>query len=168
MRSLLCPDWVFNDYTDITAEFLASHGVRLLIADLDFTLAPKRVKDPDETVFAWLSELHRAGIKVVILSNNRDPQRVRRFCEPLGIPFVGRAQKPYKHSYLAVMARFGVTRGETMALGDKLLTDTLGAKRSGLRVLVVEPKGGAVGLWQKVLYALQQPFKCASAHDERY
>ena len=30
-----------------------------------------------------------------------------------------------------------------------------------------EPKGGARGPWQKVLHALQEPFKRASAHDER-
>ena len=29
------------------------------------------------------------------------------------------------------------------------------------------PKGGARGPWQKVLHALQEPFKRASAHDER-
>lgn len=32
---------------------------------------------------------------------------------------------------------------------------------------MVEPKGGARGPWQKVLHALQEPFKRASAHDER-
>ena len=52
-------------------------------------------------------------------------------------------------------------------LGDKLLTDILGAKRSGVLALMVEPKGGARGPWQKVLHALQEPFKRASTHDER-
>ena len=52
-------------------------------------------------------------------------------------------------------------------LGDKLLTDILGAKRSGVLALMVEPKGGARSPWQKVLHALQEPFKRASAHDER-
>jgi hypothetical protein len=52
-------------------------------------------------------------------------------------------------------------------LGDKLLTDTLGARRSGVLMLMVEPRGGAVGAWNHVLHALQQPFKAASAHDER-
>lgn len=40
-------------------------------------------------------------------------------------------------------------------LGDKLLTDTLGARRSGVLMLMVEPRGGAVGAWNHVLHALR-------------
>ena len=65
------------------------------------------------------------------------------------------------------MARSGVGAGETAMLGDKLLTDTLGARRSGVLMLMVEPKGGPDGVWNHVLHALQEPFKAASAHDER-
>lgn len=46
-------------------------------------------------------------------------------------------------------------------VGDKLLTDVLGARRSGVLALMVEPLGGTVTLWQKVLHALQAPFKAA-------
>ena len=44
-------------------------------------------------------------------------------------------------------------------LGDKLLTDVLAANRAGVLSLMVEPCGGAVTPWQKVLHALQEPFK---------
>lgn len=44
-------------------------------------------------------------------------------------------------------------------LGDKLLTDVLAARRAGVLALMVEPAGGAVTPWQKVLHALQAPFK---------
>ena len=42
MLSLLCPQWVFDDYTAVTPEFLHARGVKLLLSDLDFTLAPKK------------------------------------------------------------------------------------------------------------------------------
>ena len=38
-------------------------------------------------------------------------------------------------------------------LGDKLLTDMLGANLNGCLALMVEPMGGAVTPWQKVLHA---------------
>ena len=41
MLKLLCPQWVFDNYEAVTPEFLKEHGVKLLLADLDFTLAPK-------------------------------------------------------------------------------------------------------------------------------
>ena len=44
-------------------------------------------------------------------------------------------------------------------VGDKLLTDMLGARRSGVLALMVEPLGGPAGAWNHVLHALQAPFK---------
>ena len=41
MLRLLCPQWVFDNYEAVTPEFLKEHGVKLLLSDLDFTLAPK-------------------------------------------------------------------------------------------------------------------------------
>lgn len=167
MLDLFCPHWVFDDYTAVTPEFLQTLGVRLLLTDLDYTLAPKRQKEADDAVKAWIDALHAAGIELVILSNNRNPLRVRRFCAPLGVSFVGHAQKPARRGYRRAMERFGASPQETAMLGDKLLTDTLGARRSGLTMLMVEPKGGPVGLWNHVLHALQEPFKAGAAHDER-
>lgn len=167
MLSLFCPHWVFDDYTAVTPEFLRGLGIRLLLADLDYTLAPKRQKDADDTVRAWLASLREAGVEVVILSNNRNPKRVKRFCEPLGVSFVGHAGKPATRGYREAMARFAVSPKETAMLGDKLLTDTLGARRSGITMLMVEPKGGPVGVWNHVLHAMQRPFKACAAHDAR-
>ena len=55
------------------------------------------------------------------------------------------------------MARAGADRVCTAMLGDKLLTDMLAANRAGVLPLMVEPVGGAVTAWQKVLHALQAP-----------
>ena len=92
---------------------------------------------------------------------------MEKFCKPLGIGYVGHAGKPSTRGFQEAMARSGVGAGETAMLGDKLLTDTLGARRSGVLMLMVEPKGGPDGAWNHVLHALQEPFKAASAHDER-
>ena len=114
-----------------------------------------------------IGALKEAGIEFAILSNNRSPVRVEKFCKPLKVGYVGHAGKPGTRGFHEAMARYGVNAGETAMLGDKLLTDTLGARRSGVLMLMVEPRGGAVGAWNHVLHALQQPFKAASAHDER-
>lgn len=50
MLRLLCPQWVFDNYEAVTPEFLKEHGVKLLLADLDFTLAPKSQSEPDESL----------------------------------------------------------------------------------------------------------------------
>ena len=142
---LLTPHWVFDDYTAVTPDFLRAHGVTLLLTDLDYTLAPKSVHEPDDAVRAWLAALAAAGVTVAVLSNNRSPRRVQRFCAGLGIDFVGHAQKPSRRGYRRALEKFKTPQEHTAMLGDKLLTDILGAKRSGVLALMVEPKGGARG-----------------------
>ena len=95
----------------------------------------------------------------MILSNNRSPARVEAFCGQLGIRYVGHAGKPGRRGYREAMALAGAAPEHTAMLGDKLLTDVLGAKRSGVLALMVEPLGGPVGAWNRVLHGLQRPFK---------
>lgn len=159
MRLSLRPCRLFFDYRAVTAEYLRKKGVKLLLCDLDYTLAPKAVKEPDESVHAWIASLQAAGITVMILSNNRRPVRVERFCAPLGIPYEGHAGKPMPKGIYRAMERVGAKKEETAMLGDKLLTDMLAANLAGVLGLMVEPLGGAVTPWQKVLHALQAPFK---------
>ena len=161
------PDYVFDDYRAVTPELLRSLGVRLLLADLDYTLAPRRQSEPDETLRAWVDTLRAGGVTLAILSNNRSSMRVERFCRDLGVSYVGHAGKPGRRGFQEAMRKCGAAAAETAMLGDKLLTDTLGAKRSGVRMLMVEPKGGPAGAWNRVLHALQEPFKHWSPHDER-
>ena len=94
MLRLLCPQWVFDNYEAVTPEFLKEHGVKLLLSDLDFTLAPKSQSKPDESLTRWIGALKEAGIEFAILSNNRSPVRVEKFCKPLKVGYVGHAGKP--------------------------------------------------------------------------
>ena len=162
MSFSLIPDRVFDRYSDVTPEFLSEQGVALLLCDLDYTLAPRSVAKPDFVLRAWLKDCREAGIRVMILSNNRSPARVDAFCSDLGITYVGHAGKPGRRGYQEAMALANVSPRETAMLGDKLLTDVLGAKRSGVLALMVEPLGGPVGTWNHVLHILQRPFKFIS------
>ena len=155
----LIPARLYEHYTDLTPEVLAGLGVTLLLSDLDFTLAPKRVRRPDERLRGWIADLHAHGITLMIVSNNRSGRRVREFCAELGVPYQGHAGKPSTRGIRAAMSRAGASRDNTAMLGDKLLTDVLAANRAGVLSLMVEPCGGAVTPWQKVLHALQEPFK---------
>lgn len=155
----LIPHRVFPHYTDLTPEVLEGLDVKLLLCDLDYTLAPRSVAAPDEALHRWLEECRKAGVTVMILSNNRSPERVERFCGELGIRYVGHAGKPGKRGFREAMALAGIPAEQTAMLGDKLLTDVLGARRSGVLALMVEPLGGPVGAWNHVLHGLQRPFK---------
>ncbi len=155
----LIPDRIFDCYAQITPEYLRSRGITLLLSDLDFTLAEKKTRRPDQPLRDWIAALDRAGIRFMIVSNNRSGSRVTEFCADLGVPYQGHAGKPSTRGLEAAMARAGADRAHTAMLGDKLLTDVLAARRAGVLSLMVEPVGGAVTVWQKVLHALQVPSK---------
>ena len=155
----LIPDRLYDRYTDLTPALLRELDVRLLLCDLDYTLAPRSVEKPDETLYSWLNACREAGVTVMILSNNRSTRRVEAFCGELGIRYVGHAGKPGVRGYRQAMEQAGQPPEHTAMVGDKLLTDVLGAKRSGVLALMVEPLGGPVGAWNHVLHALQRPSK---------
>lgn len=167
MSFSLVPHMLFDVYEQVTPALLQSRGVTLLLCDLDYTLAPRCVKTPDEGVHRWIADMKAAGITVMILSNNRSPRRVDMFCSQLGIRYVGHAGKPGTRGLKEAMALCGVTRQQTAMLGDKLLTDVLAGRRAGVLALMVEPRGGAVTFWQKVLHALQSPFKALCRRREK-
>ncbi len=167
MAISLLPDYVFDDYHSVTPDFLHAHGIRLLLCDLDYTLAPKRQAEPDAALLAWVASLQSGGVTPEIVSNNRSPARVERFCRNLGIGYTGHAGKPGTRGLLEAMRKHGASPSETAMLGDKLLTDVLGARRGNVLMLMVEPKGGPFGAWNHVLHAMQEPFKRACARDGR-
>ena len=159
MSLSLVPDRLFQRYGEITPEYLRAQGITLLLSDLDFTLAAKSTSRPDQPLRDWIAALADAGIGFMIVSNNRSGARVTEFCADLGVGYQGHAGKPSTRGLTAAMERAGAPREETAMLGDKLLTDMLAANRAGVLALMVEPVGGAVTTWQKVLHALQAPFK---------
>ena len=165
MSFSLIPDKLYAAYTDITPQMLQSWGIKLLLCDLDYTLAPRSVLQPDAQVLSWVQAMKAAGVEVMILSNNRSSERVELFCKDMGITYVGRAGKPARRGYREAMAKAGVTEKETAMLGDKLLTDVLGARRSRVLALMVEPLGGPVGKWNRVLHMLQAPFKAMTKEN---
>ena len=57
MRVSLVPDRLFETYEEITPEYLRQRGIRLLLSDLDYTLAPKSVPHPDDRVREWLRRM---------------------------------------------------------------------------------------------------------------
>ncbi|WP_297981802.1 YqeG family HAD IIIA-type phosphatase [uncultured Oscillibacter sp.] len=158
----LIPHQVFDRYGDITVEYLREQNITLLLSDLDFTLAAKSTRRPDQTLRDWIAALANSGIGFMIVSNNRSGTRVTEFCADLGVPYQGHAGKPSTRGLEAAMDRAGTDRAHTAMLGDKLLTDMLAANRAGVLALMVEPVGGAVTPWQKVLHGLQAPFKAVS------
>lgn len=159
MSLSLIPRGVYPSVADISPQALADRGIRLVLADLDNTLAPYKSVAPSEAAAAWKKELEACGIRLFLLSNSRKPGRARQFAEQLNIPYQGRSGKPKKAGYLRAMERMGVGPRETVMVGDQIFTDTLGANNAGVVPLLVEPIRLAGNPGRYLRYAIETPFR---------
>ncbi|MFC5542071.1 MAG: YqeG family HAD IIIA-type phosphatase [Bacilli bacterium] len=138
MYKLFLPNEFVTSVFEITPEKLKRLGIRGLITDLDNTLIEWNRKDATEEVAKWMRMMQEAGIQIVIASNNSEA-RVKRFAEPLNLPYVYRAKKPLGQAYKAALKKLQLNKKEVAMIGDQLLTDILGAKRLNLYTFLVRP-----------------------------
>ena len=138
MANWLLPDYIFKTYRDVTPEFLSSKGIKALLIDIDNTLAPYEMPEPDDNIRAWFKSLADNGIKATLVSNN-DRERVELFNSTLGLPAYYKSGKPFAKNLKRAMAAMGSDKSNTAMLGDQLLTDAAAGKHIGLCTLIVPP-----------------------------
>ncbi|NCE64507.1 YqeG family HAD IIIA-type phosphatase [Pseudoflavonifractor sp. 524-17] len=155
----LLADQVYSSVFDIEPQALAAAGIRLLLADLDNTLAPYGQAEPEEALRTWTADLARAGVRLFILSNNRRPERAMRFAGALGVPYIGHAGKPRPASFRQAMERMGAAPKETSIVGDQIFTDILGGKNAGVGTILVEPIRLAGNPGRYLRYGAEWPFR---------
>ena len=140
MLEAIRPDMVCRDVWSIDIDALGRMGVRALVFDLDNTLTLWNQYDVSKNTMQWIDDCRARGIKMCICSNNHAP-RIQPVAGALGLDFIAEAGKPKPHAYLSACERLGARPVETAAVGDQLMTDVIGAKRAGLRAVLVNPIG---------------------------
>lgn len=138
MLNLFLPDKHVQSIYDIKPDYLKKEGKKGIIVDLDNTLVPWNVETATEKVITWLEEMKEAGIQVTIFSNNNE-ERVTFFAEPLGMPYIYKANKPLQGAFRRTRREMQLRRDEIVVVGDQLLTDVLGGNRAGLFTILVVP-----------------------------
>ncbi|MEG0598294.1 MAG: YqeG family HAD IIIA-type phosphatase [Oscillospiraceae bacterium] len=159
MFQLLLPTKSCESIFQIQGEALAAAGIKLLLADLDNTLAPYGQPVASPEVRAWKDALAQSGVTLFVLSNNRHENRPRIFSEDLGVPYIGHAGKPSPKSLYEAMERQGVTPAQTALIGDQIFTDVLCGNRGGVATILVEPLRLAGNPGRYLRYAAEWPFR---------
>ena len=131
-------DKKFERFEDVTPEILKKEGVKLLLCDLDNTLRLHSEKEPADELQDWVEECKKAGVKIVIISNNGRKKMMQKFCEPIDVDCVWWAKKPMSTKLTEAMKEYGFSNRETVMLGDKWSTDVLAAKFAKVRAWQVE------------------------------
>lgn len=129
-------DWYASSWI-VDYESLARAGYQGIIFDIDNTLA-LHGEPPLQETYELFARLRELGFTTCLLSNNKEP-RVRAFAELVDSPYIFKADKPSRKGYERAMERMGTNRKNTVFIGDRLFTDVFGARRTGLRSILVEP-----------------------------
>jgi len=132
------PDHTVDTALDVDYASLRARGTRALLFDLDRTLGPRKAKALPEPALGLLSELSEQGFAIGVLSNRRCPEG-----DPVMEMLAQRyellhtAGKPRRRGYLALLGRLGVEPSQAAMVGDKWITDMVGAKRLGILAIRV-------------------------------
>ncbi len=150
------PDYIFEKFDDITVELLRSLGIKALLIDIDNTLAPYEIDEPDERIKSWFDTLKSNGISATLVSNN-EKERVELFNRSLGLPYYYKSGKPFAKNLKKAMTEMGSNIENTAMLGDQLLTDAAAGKHIGLTTFIVPPIKDKSNAFFRAKRALEVP-----------
>ncbi len=130
-----------DEYKDSTYELdfegFYKAGYRAVLFDIDNTLVPHGAPATEEAI-ALFEKLRSIGLKACLISNNKIG-RVKSFADAVGAYYIENAHKPSKKGYTKAMEEMGTTAANTFFVGDQLFTDVWGAKRCGIKSILVKP-----------------------------
>ncbi len=145
----LVPDIYAQSIYSIDYEKLKQRGIKCLLFDLDNTIAPVNIKEPDKKIKELFNELECMGFKLIIISNS-PKNRVRPFKEHLNVDSAHSASKPFLKKYRKIMRVYNFKDTEIACIGDQLFTDILGANRAGLTSILLNPMSNVDYFWTKI------------------
>lgn len=149
---------------ELTPEVLGGMGKRLVLADLDNTLARYREPEPSADLLRWKERLEAAGIRVFILSNGRKPHRSRRFAGAFGVDYISHAGKPRRKGFDAALRETGCAAEEAVMVGDQIFTDIWGANNAGVTSVLTEPIALDT-VFRRLRYWIETPFRTACRNE---
>ena len=135
MLDYFIPDIYAQSIYTINYKKLKKNGIKCLLFDLDNTIAPYKVIEPDQKVKELIARLE-ADFKVIIVSNS-GKNRLRPFKEKLNVDVAFSSKKPLKTKYKKILSLYKFKIDEVACIGDQLLTDILGANRMGFTSILV-------------------------------
>lgn len=139
LPNFIKPDILLNNVTELDDCMIASlkekYNIQAIILDVDETLR-KNMQPIPINVKKWLENLSR-NVKVIVLSNGYD-KKVEDYLKSIGINYISLAYKPMKRGFLKAVLKLNIKPNKILVIGDSLVDDILGGKRSGMMTALVK------------------------------
>lgn len=135
--SKLFPDLHVPSVWEIDFDKLYADGIRGIILDIDNTLAPYFVPDPDKKIEDGIQKLQEKSFSLFIVSNGRE-ERVIRFNRSLNLPYYCKASKPTAKGFKVAQQHMGLKPEQIAVIGDQIFTDVWGGNRLNMKTVLVK------------------------------
>ena len=135
--SFIIPNSYYKSIYDIDYSFLKKENIDTLLFDIDNTIT--KVDDlniPDKTKKLF-ENLKSQNFKILLLSNNHK-ERVEPVSKTLNLKAISDAGKPESIAYKKALKILNSKKENTIAIGDQLLSDIAGAKKYGIKAILVD------------------------------
>lgn len=155
MRHILFPTAYFDSIFSIDFVHLRKKGYLGLLFDIDNTIAMHNVHATEKEI-KFFEHLKKLGFRTVVISNN-NAKRVEPFAKKLKTSYIAKAQKPLSWAYNKAMDMIETTTENTIFIGDQLYTDIVGANRSGVKSILVNPISKREAYWIRLKRGVEMP-----------
>lgn len=132
------PDIYIKSVYELPLKQLKAKGIQGLIFDIDNTIAPFDMAEPEQSIVELFAYLKKEGFRLCIFSNNKK-RRVKLFNKKLRVLYVHRAGKPGIKKLKGAMEKLGTDPGTTAMVGDQIFTDMWCGHRAGLLCIMTAP-----------------------------
>ena len=132
------PKEVVKSIDDIDFVKLYDKGYRIIISDLDNTLAPYTMEYPSNDLINKIDTIKNIGFKIYLVSNN-NKQRLEKFTQAFNINgYLDKANKPRINKLTKYLNELKINIDEVIGLGDQLVTDILAFNRLNTYSILVK------------------------------
>lgn len=134
------PDMYQKSIYNINYDSLYLRGIKCLLIDLDNTIVPLNMKNPNRKIKELFRDLKERNFKIIIFSNS-PKSRLKPFKEELDVDCCAKAHKPFKKKYMKILDEYNFNVEDVACIGDQLLTDIKGGNKMGITTILVNPIG---------------------------
>ncbi len=150
----LRPDFTFKKVEDIPINFLIDNHIKLIMFDMDNTLVNYKYAHTDK-LKEWIKKAKEQNIKLYILTNCKNEEKVKKVSKKLGIKYIHHASKPRRKGFEDIIKEENVEKKYVLMIGDQIFTDVFGGNNVGVNTVLVEP----IDSKEKVVSKVKRPFE---------
>jgi uncharacterized protein len=136
------PAHAVSTLQEIDLDALWESGKRLILVDVDNTIVAWKTEEFTEPVLEWMARAKQMGFEICIISNTNRVDRLQRLADRLQVQVVRGRFKPSRAMFRLALIKFQRKPEEAIMIGDQMMTDILGANRSGIEAIWVRKMEG--------------------------